>query len=289
MGRRLKCWIYLKKGFKFPWRILGLYGGSILLLLWSIFPLIWMLMTSFKPTEEIFIYPPEFLPRHMTLTNFHALFSRSHFLSYFINSMKVSILTTACALVLSVLGAYGLVRFRFRGKELLAQLVLLTYLFAPIMIIIPFYILIRKIGLVNTHTALVLALTSFSLPFTLWLLRSFFQTIPLELEEAALVDGATHLQAAFYIVLPLAAPGIIATAIFTLILAWNDYIFARILITSDPLKTLPVGVQDLFNQTVVDWGMIMASGVLITIPVLLFFIFIQQYLIEGWGAGGIKG
>lgn len=279
----------IKQKFKFPWHTLGLYTGSFLLLMWSIFPLIWMLTTSFKPTEEIFVYPPEILPKRFTLANFYTLFSRSHFLTYFLNSLKIAILTMVFSLILSALGAYGLVRFRFRGKELLARLVLLTYLFAPIMIVIPFYTIIRRIGLVNTHTALILALTSFSLPFTLWLLRSFFQTIPLGLEEAALVDGATHLEAAFYIIFPLAIPGIIATAIFTFILAWNDYIFARILITSDPLKTLPVGVQDLFNQTVVDWGMIMASGVLITIPVLLFFIFIQQYLIEGWGAGGIKG
>jgi ABC-type glycerol-3-phosphate transport system permease component len=248
-----------------------------------------MVTTSFKSTEEIFVYPPEFLPRRFTLDNFRTLFSQSSFFAYFLNSLRVSVLTMLFALILSALGAYGLVRFRFRGKESLARLILLTYMFAPIMIVIPFYIIIRKVGLVNTHTALVLALTSFSLPFTLWLLRSFFQTIPLELEEAARVDGATNLEAAIYIILPLATPGIIATAIFTLILAWNDYIFARILITSDPLKTLPVGVQDLFNQTVVDWGMIMASGVLITIPVLFFFVFIQQYLIEGWGAGGVKG
>lgn len=278
-----------KQRSKFPWRPLGLYGGSFLLLLWSIFPLIWMVTTSFKSTEEIFVYPPEFLPRRFTLDNFRTLFSQSSFFAYFLNSLRVSVLTMLFALILSALGAYGLVRFRFRGKESLARLILLTYMFAPIMIVIPFYIIIRKVGLVNTHTALVLALTSFSLPFTLWLLRSFFQTIPLELEEAARVDGATNLEAAIYIILPLATPGIIATAIFTLILAWNDYIFARILITSDPLKTLPVGVQDLFNQTVVDWGMIMASGVLITIPVLFFFVFIQQYLIEGWGAGGVKG
>jgi ABC-type glycerol-3-phosphate transport system permease component len=162
-------------------------------------------------------------------------------------------------------------------------------MFAPIMVVIPFFILVKKIGIENTHFALVLALTSFCLPFTLWLLRAFFQTIPIELEQAAMVDGAGRLRAVIYVVLPLALPGIIATSIFTFILAWNDYIFTRILIASDELKTLPVGVQDLFNSAIVDWGLIMGAGMMITIPALIFFVTVQRYLIRGWGAGAIKG
>jgi len=148
---------------------------------------------------------------------------------------------------------------------------------------------VKKVGIENTHFALVLAFTSFCLPFTLWLMRAFFSTIPLELEEAALVDGAGRIRALIYVVLPLALPGIIATSIFTFILAWNDYIFTRILITSDELKTLPVGVQDLFHSALIDWGLIMAAGMMITIPALLFFLSVQRYLIRGWGAGGVKG
>jgi len=150
-------------------------------------------------------------------------------------------------------------------------------------------VLIKKIGIANTHLALIMAYTAFCLPFSLWLLRAFFQSIPLVLEEAALVDGATRFRAVFHVILPLALPGIIATAIFTFILAWNDYIFVRILITSDNLKTLSVGIADLHNATVIDWGMIMSGGMLITIPVLVFFIFIQRYLITGWGTGAVKG
>ena len=120
-------------------------------------------------------------------------------------------------------------------------------------------------------------------------MRAFFATIPLELEEAALVDGAGRVWAVIHVVLPLALPGIIATSIFTFILAWNDYIFTRILITSDELKTLPVGVQDLFHSALIDWGLIMAAGMMITIPALVFFLAVQRYLIRGWGAGGVKG
>jgi len=157
------------------------------------------------------------------------------------------------------------------------------------MVVIPFFILAKKIGIENTHLALVLSFTSFCLPFTLWMMRAFFMTIPLELEEAAMVDGCGRLRAVIFVVLPLALPGIIATSIFTFILAWNDYIFTRILIASDELKTLPVGVQDLFNSSVIDWGLIMAAGMMITIPALVFFVAVQRYLIRGWGAGAVKG
>ena len=162
-------------------------------------------------------------------------------------------------------------------------------MFAPIMIIIPFYVVMRYLGLSNTHVGLVIAYTAFCLPFSLWMLRSFFQSIPIEIEEAALTDGATRFQAVIYVVLPLAIPGVVATGILTFILAWNDYIFARILLSRDELKTLPVGIADLYNASVVDWGMIMAAGLLVIAPVLGVFVFIQRYMVAGWGAGGVKG
>jgi ABC-type glycerol-3-phosphate transport system permease component len=157
------------------------------------------------------------------------------------------------------------------------------------MIIIPFYILVKQVGLTNTRMALVLSYTTFCLPFCLWVLRAFFQSIPLELEEAALVDGAGRGRTVWYVVLTLALPGLIAAAIFTFILAWNDFLFALVLITSEELKTLPVGVNDLFNATIVDWGMIMAAGVMITVPTVCFFAAVQRYLVQGWGSGGVKG
>src|SRR5439155_216452 len=151
-----------------------------------------------------------------------------------------------------------------------ARLILCTYMFAPIMIVIPIYILARRLGIVNTHAALVLSYASFCLPFSLWLLRAFFQSIPIELEEAAHVDGAGRGRALLHIVLPLALPGLIATSIFTFTLAWNDYIFTRILIASDELKTLPVGVQDLLAAAVVDWGHVRAAGMLLPLAALAF-------------------
>jgi ABC-type glycerol-3-phosphate transport system permease component len=266
-----------------------IYWCAAVLLILTAFPFFWMVSTSFKPLREIFVSPPNFLPKNFTLANFVQLFEQTRFLIYFRNSVFVSTLTVIFTMAIATAGAYSLTRFRFYGREKIASLILFTYMFAPIMIIIPFYVLIKRIGIANTHLALILAYTAFCLPFSLWLLRAFFQSIPLVLEEAALVDGATRFRAVFHVILPLALPGIIATAIFTFILAWNDYIFVRILITSDNLKTLSVGIADLYNATVIDWGMIMSGGMLITIPVLVFFIFIQRYLIAGWGAGAVKG
>jgi ABC-type glycerol-3-phosphate transport system permease component len=270
-------------------RALVLYGGGLVLLVIGAFPLAWMLSTALKPSDEIFATPPTLVPKVVTLENFRRLFGETAFLTYFGNSVTVSLATVVLTLAVSAMGAYGLTRFAFPGRERVAGLILMTYMFAPIMIIIPFYILVRQLGIVNTRLALVLSYTTFCLPFCLWLLRSFFQAIPLELEEAALVDGATVRRAIWYVVLPLALPGLIAAGIFTFILAWNDYLFALVLITSDELKTLPVGVNDMFNATIVDWGMIMAAGVMITVPIILFFAAVQRYLIQGWGAGGVKG
>jgi multiple sugar transport system permease protein len=266
-----------------------LYGAAALLALQAAFPFFWMVSTSLKPPPEVFAQPPSFVPDEPTLENFQRLFTATSFNTYFRNSVVVSGLTVLLTMIVSAAGAYSLTRYQYVGREKIAGLILCTYMFAPIMIVIPFFILAKKLGIENTHFALVLAFTSFCLPFTLWLMRAFFKTIPLQLEEAALVDGAGRIRAVIHVVLPLALPGIIATSIFTFILAWNDYIFTRILITADELKTLPVGVQDLFHSALIDWGLIMAAGMMITIPALLFFVTVQRYLIRGWGAGAVKG
>lgn len=267
----------------------AIYWCAAILLVLTAFPFFWMISTSFKSLREIFVFPPYFFPKDFTLANFERLFEQTRFLTYFKNSVFVSTSAVVLTMTIASAGAYSLTRFKFYGREKIASLILFTYMFAPIMIIIPFYVLIRKIGIANTHLALIMAYTAFCLPFSLWLLRAFFQSIPMALEEAALTDGAGRIRAVIYVIFPLALPGIIATGIFTFILAWNDYIFVRILITSDELKTLSVGIADLYNATVIDWGMIMSGGMLITIPVLVFFVFIQRYLIAGWGTGAVKG
>ena len=273
--------------------LLSLRGQAVILaalalLVFTAFPFAWMASTALKPSREIFVTPPSFWPTHVTLDNVSRLFAETRFLSYFRNSLTVSFATVGLTLLVSVPAAYSLTRFRFHAREKIAGLILFTYMFAPIMIIIPFYVAMRFLGLTNSHVGLILAYTAFCLPFNLWLLRTFFQSIPLEIEEAALIDGS-RLQAIIYVVLPLALPGVVATGIFTFILAWNDYIFARVLLSADELKTLPVGIADLYNASVVDWGMIMAAGLLVIAPVAAVFVFIQKFLVAGWGSGGVKG
>jgi ABC-type glycerol-3-phosphate transport system permease component len=255
----------------------------------AVLPLAWMLSTSLKPPREVFRTPPTWVPAAPTLENFARLLAETAFLTYFANSVLVSGVTVLLTMAVGAAGAYSLTRFRFPGREAIARLILATYMFAPIMIVIPIYILARRLGIANTHLALVLSYTSFCLPFSLWLLRAFFRSIPVELEEAAMVDGAGRPRAVWHVVVPLALPGVIATSIFTFTLAWNDYVFTRILVASDELKTLPVGVQDLVSAAVVDWGLIMAAGMLITLPALALFMAVQRHLVAGWGSGGLKG
>ncbi len=262
---------------------------ALALLVFTAFPFAWMASTAFKPPREIFLTPPTLWPSAWDLDNVRRLFDETRFLTYFRNSLTVSLSTVGLTLLLSTPAAYSLTRFRFYGREKLAALILFTYMFAPIMIIVPFYVMVRFLGLTNTHTGLVMAYTAFCLPFNLWMLRTFFQSIPVDIEEAAMIDGANRFQAVIHVVLPLALPGVVATGIFTFILAWNDYIFARVLLSADELKTLPVGIADLYNASVVDWGMIMASGLLVIAPIAGVFVFIQKYLVAGWGAGGVKG
>jgi multiple sugar transport system permease protein len=265
-------------------------GLAILALLaFTAFPFAWMAATAFKPSQELLYWPPRFLPEEATLANIVRLIEQTRFLVYFRNSVFVASATVLLTLAVATPGAYSLTRFRFWGRETVAATILFTYMFAPIMIIIPFYVMIRHLGIANTHLGLILAYTALSVPFALWMLRTFFQAIPLDLEEAALTDGASRWRAVVYVILPMALPGIIATGIFTFILAWNDYIFVRILITSDELKTLPVGIADLYSSSVVDWGMIMSSAVLVIVPVVIVFSYIQKFLVASWGSGGVKG
>ena len=265
------------------------------LLVWALvlavaFPLLWMISTALKPNEETFALPPTLVPAHPTLAQFSRLLSETPFLTYFANSVMVACATTAVVVVVAIAGAYGLVRFRFPGRDLLAHLVLFTYLLPSVLLLLPLYLIIARLGLANSLTGLVIAYTTFALPFALWLLRSFLAGIPIDLEEAAMVDGASRMAAFVEIVIPQALPGIISTALFTFILAWNEYLYALVFVNTDASKTLPPGVLTMLNQNQnVEWALLMAASVLMALPVLVFFGFLQSHLTRGFGAGAVKG
>lgn len=265
-----------------------LLTGIVLLVLVNGFPFYWMALTSVKPGTELFSYPPTFLTTEPDFSGFTRLFTTTNFLTYAKNSLIISVGATAVSVAVSALAAYGLTRFPFPGSRAFSTAILYAYTFAPIVIVVPLYGLFRDAGLINNYAGMILAYASFGVPFSMWLLQPFFRAIPAELEEAAFVDGASRLKSAWYVVLPQAAPGLIAVSVFTFLLAWEDYLFARVLITQEHLKTLPIALHDLSNASLQDWPLLMAAAVLINVPVLIAFLFVQRYLVAGWGAGAIK-
>ena len=268
---------------------------GINLLAWTLvlvisFPLIWMVVTSLRPQSELIRIPPSLIPKSITFEHYARMLWETPFLRYFGNSMILAISTTALVVLIGTLGAYSLVRFTYRGRETLATLVLFTYLLPSVVLILPLYLLMVKIGLANTLPSLVIAYTTFALPYALWLLRSFMAGIPEDLESAALVDGASRIGAFIDVVLPQALPGIISTALFTFILAWNEYLYALVLVNSDQARPLTTGVMNmLITSFNIEWSLLMAASVMMSIPLIIIFTFLQSHLTRGFGAGGVKG
>ncbi len=255
-----------------------------------VFPLFWMVSSSLKHKDELFATPPTLIPHRPTLDNFAELLRDTPFLTYFGNSLLVASATTALVVLVALLGAYGVVRFRFRGRRLASKLILLTYLLPQVVLLLPIYLLLARLRLTNSLAGLVIAYTTFALPFSLWMLRSFLASIPIELEEAAMIDGASRLTAFWRIIVPQALPGIISTALFSFILSWNEYLYALVFINRDAMKTLPPGVISMLQQNQnVEWALLMAASVLMSLPILICFSFLQSHLTRGMGAGGVKG
>ena len=254
------------------------------------FPLAWMVITSIKPQTELFRIPPTFFPEAPTFEHYWRLLTETPFLHYFRNSVMLSLATTLIVVAIATLGAYSLVRFKYRGREQLAFLVLFTYLLPSVVLIIPLYLLMVQLGLSNTIFSLVLAYTTFALPYGLWLLRSFMAGVPEDLESAALVDGATRLGAFRDVILPQLLPGIISTALFTFILSWNEYLYALVLVNSDSARPLTTGVMNMLVSSFnIEWSLLMAASVMMSLPLIIIFAFLQSYLTRGFGAGAVKG
>jgi multiple sugar transport system permease protein len=274
-------------------RIIGaglLNVGTWAVVLAVIFPLIWMVLTSIKPQSELFHIPPAFWPQSITFEHYRVLLEETPFLQYFRNSSILAVSTTVLVIVVATLGAHSLVRFSYPGREKLALLVLFTYLLPSVVLIIPLYLLMVWAGVANTLVSLIIAYTTFALPYALWLLRSFMQGIPADLEAAALIDGASRLGAFIDVILPQALPGIISTALFTFILAWNEYLYALVLVSSDTARPLTTGVMNmLITSFNIEWSLLMAASVMMSLPLIVIFAFLQRYLTRGFGVGGVKG
>lgn len=250
-------------------------------------PFYWMLKTSVEPSADIFTPPMTILPKRYSLEHYRQLLWQTDFLTNLRNSLIVAlgavVVTVACA----VPGGYALARFALRGKKTLARFALLSYMFPPLMLGVPFYLLFNFLHLRDTFLGLIIAHATIVLPFGLWLMWQFFQTVPFSYEESAWVAGASRFRTFLEVAVPLASPGIITIAVLTFALSWSDFEFAFILTTSQTMETLPVGIYR-FVTGFVNWGLTQAAAVVITVPALLVVFLLQGYLIRGLGSGGLK-
>lgn len=253
-------------------------------------PLLWMCLSSLKTEGENLSYPPTIIPQKWTLEHYRTLFGRTQFPLWFRNSVLVSIGTTLTSIAVSAMGAYVFSRFRYRFFEVFSRVVLFAYMVPRILLLIPIYKIVWSLKLGNSLYGLLVVYNAFLIPYGLWTLRSYFAGIPHEIEEAALIDGCTRWQAFVRAVLPQALPGIISTALFAFHVAWNEYLYASVLLWSSGLMTLSAGVATLMGDLApASWGLLMAAGVMITLPVITLFSLMQSFLIAGWGGGAVKG
>ena len=252
------------------------------------FPLIWILLSSVKGKGEMTGDPTAFLPKTFTLDNFRTVIEQLNFGNNILNSIFVAGLTTLIAITISALGAYGVVRFFPRFGKIMTRILITTYMFPPILLAVPYSIIMGKAGMMNNRLGLVIVYLSFSVPYAIWLLVGFFQTVPIEIEEAARVDGANKLQVFGRVVLPIVTPGIVAVAIYTFINAWNEFLYSLILMNSSEKMTVAVALKSLEGQEVMDWGVMMAASAMVVIPSVIFFMLIQKKIAGGLAAGSVK-
>jgi len=268
-------------------RMFLIYLVIILAVLLSIFPILYLLITSFKPADLTFAVPPVWI-FHPTLQNYFDVFAGGTFNKYFMNSVIVALSTTAIALTLGSFAGYGFARFQFRGKTWMMLSSLIPQMLPPITIIVPLYVLFNSMKLIDTQLALIISYLTFSIPLSIWMMTGFFADVPPELEESAMIDGCTRMGAFFRVNLPIAAPGLAATAILSFIYCWNEFLYAVIL-TGRDARTLPVTITSFMTNKAILWGRIAASGSLILVPVLIFALLAQRYLVRGLSRGAVKG
>jgi multiple sugar transport system permease protein len=263
------------------------YGLVILAVFLSIAPIIYIAITSFKEPELTFAIPPvwNFEP---TLKNYEEVLSSTNFGKYFANSIFVALTATGIALFLGTLAAYGFSRFRFRGHFWLKMSSLIPQMLPPIAIVVPLYVLFSRLDWIDTRQSLVISYLTFTIPLSTWMMIGFFDDVPIELEEAAMIDGCSRFGALIRVSLPLAIPGMAATAILAFLYCWNEFLYAVIL-TGRDARTLPVIITSFMTNKSVLWGRIAASGTLVLIPVLIFALFAQRYLVRGLAKGAVKG
>ncbi|MEP0763873.1 MAG: carbohydrate ABC transporter permease [Chloroflexota bacterium] len=252
-------------------------------------PMVYMAATAFKPNAYTPEFPPTFIPQNPTLDNFKTAFSSRNFGQAFFNSLGVAVTTSMLVTTLTAMMAYSFARFDFRGKNVIYYSILAMMMVPTMMLIIPQFILAKKLGLLNSLPGLVLVYTAGAMAFNMFLLRGFFETLPRELEESALIDGANHFTIFVRIMVPLARPALSTVAVFSFLGAWDEYIWALTVLTDLEKRTLPIAIANFRGQHASDWGLVFAASLTAVVPTILLFIFFQRYFVKGITAGALKG
>lgn len=266
------------------------YGVILVFLVIFIFPVYWMFVSAFMDNATLMAWPPQFNPFRGNLHTFQKLLNMTKYIVFFKNSAVVSLATVAVCLAASIFAGYSLSRYRFPGKNAVMTGVLSVQMFPTVAILISLYTFYSQFKLINTYSGLVLADTMLALPLSIWLLKSFFDTIPRSLDEAARIDGCSRLQTLFLIIVPLLKPGLLAVGIYTFLQSWDDYLFGMIIMNRDSMRTLPVGIaQSFIGEFVHDYSGMMGLSVITSLPVIILFIFLQKYMIAGLTGGAVKG
>ncbi len=273
---------------RMPWNLLVSYIFLTVLAIVSVFPLLWITLTSFKSASETSQYPIALFPKEITFENYIKIFQELGIGTNMLNSLLVSVTSTSITIVVSSLAAYGIVRFFPNAGKKMTRVLLMTYMFPSILLAVPYTIIMTQVGLINSWTGLIIAYLSFAIPFSIWMLVGFFRTVPLEIEESASVDGAGKLRVFIQIVIPIIAPGIVATAIYTFIITWNEFLFALLFMSSSDKMPVAVALYSLTGSEVLDWGAVTAASVVVILPAVIFFMLIQKHISGGLSEGSIK-
>ena len=256
-----------------------------------VFPMIMMLSVSLKETSETIGYPPTIIPRSFTLKHFADIFNESifPFMKYLKNSMYIALITSVLVVFLEILGGYALARLRFKGKNVMTEMFFFVYMFSGILLIVPLYKMLASIGLRNTREAVIICMIIQTLPTAIYMTRSYFETVPYELEEAGRVDGLSRMGIIFRIMTPLSIPGLISVFVYAFMIAWNDVLFASIFLDSPDKLTITIGLNSLFNTPDYIWGRMMAASLVTSLPIVIMYAFSQNLIKSGATEGGVKG